>query len=1127
MAMIRRYAGEAILAVACAVLVVFVMKGGERAGGRDSRPGRRGESWSETDARARAVEQWRRLPRALGPTDGFAAGAGALASPSPGAVSGTIWTAIGPGRIDEPDCCYAGVAFQANGRVNSIAVDPDNASTLYLGSAGGGVWRSDDGGSTWRPLTDQQISLGIGSSHAIAVDPNHPNTIYAGTSNFALLAQSQPRPFDLSQSKGILKSVDGGASWVVLGSGVPSGNTGNALATFSNTDINTIIVDPADSNRLYAAAGRSVPGGLYRSLDGGSTWTQAPSGSGFAESLALDTSSPLATRVLYAGLNGTGVLKSSDGGQSWVPVLTGATPAVASAGAGTFGKVIVALAPTASPPNPAGQVIYVTLFVGSQGFVFENTNGGSSASWVQKNAQVIGPSSPDFLTLGGSAFSDMVVDPASPGDGVSDVLYWGGFSQYVSTDSGATFTEIGQIHGTHGDAQTFLVVPNPSGPSIVYAGDDGGIWKSEDQGATWTGTNQPGSDPTVNAGGLQIATLYALAVKQDAGASVTIGGAQDSGMLRSTGGIVWTGTSNDGIDVVFDQVAAGTAYSVQNGCGGDCLLKSTDSGGSWFDITPATIPVGQRATFRNRLAVDPSQAGYLYVGGSAGGVFQTIDGGATFRSLGTPAPGMYVSALDVAPTSSTNLVIAANNPFVAAGSVPNKVFVTTNALAATVTFVDVTRNLPTRFVTRVAFDPNDATVIYATLAGFGTSTPGSPGHVFRTTIGGSVWTDISPAVDIPVNALALDGTSSPTDLYIGTDLGVLRGSPAGGPSWVVIDDLHLPNAAVSDLELNLQAGVLRAATWGRGVFELASPNGPAVALAPLALEFGETCAVTGANRTLDVANVGTAPLTVDSVGRVAGSTDFTVVPPPSTPLSIAAGGHVGFTAHFTPASAGSQSALLQVRSNDPGAAIVDVPATGALETTPPTLVCPVPVTVECTGPAGASASFSATATDNCAVASIGCPASGSTFPLGTTPVSCSATDTAGNVSTCSSSVHVVDSTPPVITAVAASPDTLWPPDHRMVPVSLSVSVTDVCDPAVTATCHVTGVTSNEPIAGPGGGHGPPDWEITGALTVNLRAERAGGGSGRVYRLTVQCTDASGNATTGFATVAVPHDRGRR
>jgi len=1124
MAMIRRHAGEVILAVACAILLAFVVSPGGRTGRRTIQEARRGESWTDKDARARAVEQWKRLPRALNAIRWPAAGAGALPSPSPGVVSGTVWTPIGPGRIDEPDCCYAGVAFQANGRVNSIAVDPTNASTLYLGSAGGGVWRSDDGGSTWRPLTDQQISLGIGSSHAIAVDPNHPNTVYAGTSNFALLAQSQPRPFDLSQSKGILKSIDGGASWVVLGSGLPSGNTGNALATFSNTDINTIIVDPADSNRIYVAAGRSVPGGLYRSLDGGSIWTAAPSGSGFAESLALDTSSPLATRVLYAGLNGAGVLKSGDGGQTWVRVLSGTTPAVAAAGASTFGKVIVSLAPTASPPNPAGQVVYVTLFVGSKGFVFENTNGGSSASWVQKNAQVIGPSSTVFQTLGGSAFSDMVVDPASPGDGVSDILYWGGFSQYVSTDSGATFTEIGQIHGTHGDAQTFLVVPRPSPPSVVYAGDDGGIWKSLDQGVTWTGTNQPGSDPTINAGGLQIATLYALAVKQDASASVTIGGAQDSGMLRTTGGSVWTGTSNDGIDVVFDAVATGTAYSVQNGCGGDCLLKSTDSGNSWFDITPATIPVGQRSTFQNRLAVDPSHAGYLYVGGSAGAVFQTTNGGGMFRSLGTPAPGMYVSALDVAPTSSANLVIAANNPFAPAASVPNKVFVTTNALATTVTFVDITRNLPTRFVTRVAFDPNDATIIYATLAGFGASTPGGPGHVFKTTIGGASWMDISPAVDIPVNALVLDGTSSPTDLYIGTDLGVLRGTSAGGSSWVVIDDLHLPNAAVSDLELNVQARVLRAATWGRGVFELASPNGPAVALAPPALEFGETCALTGADRTLDVSNVGTAPLTVDSVARVAGSTDFTVVPPPSTPLSITAGGHAEFTAHFTPTSAAAQSALLQVRSDDPGASIVDVLVTGTLETTPPSLVCPAPVMVECTGPSGATASFSATATDNCAVASVGCPTSGSTFPLGTTPVTCTAADTAGNVSTCTSSVHVVDSTPPVITAVAVSPDTLWPPDHRMIAVSLSVSVTDACDPAVAETCHVTGVTSNEPIVGPGSGNRSPDWAIMGALSVDLRAERTGGGSGRLYRVTVQCADASGNAATGVATVAVPHDR---
>jgi len=190
----------------------------------------------------------------------------------------------------------------------------------------------------------------------------------------------------------------------------------------------------------------------------------------------------------------------------------------------------------------------------------------------------------------------------------------------------------------------------------------------------------------------------------------------------------------------------------------------------------------------------------------------------------------------------------------------------------------------------------------------------------------------------------------------------------------------------------------------------------------------------------------------------------------------------------------------------------------------PSVTCPAPVTVECTGPAGAPATFSASGADNCPAVTTACvPPSGSTFPLGITAISCVATDTSGNLSAaCASSVTVADTTPPTITSASASPSVLWPPNHRMVPVAVAVSVTDVCDPTI--ACHIISVTSNEPVIGPGSGNKYPDWQITGPLTANLRAERAGGGSGRVYTLTVQCTDAAHNGATGTANVMVPHDQ---
>jgi hypothetical protein len=115
-----------------------------------------------------------------------------------------------------------------------------------------------------------------------------------------------------------------------------------------------------------------------------------------------------------------------------------------------------------------------------------------------------------------------------------------------------------------------------------------------------------------------------------------------------------------------------------------------------------------------------------------------------------------------------------------------------------------------------------------------------------------------------------------------------------------------------------------------------------------------------------------------------------------------------------------------------------------------------------------------------------------------------------------------DVTAPVVTAIGVSPNTLWPPNHKLVPVTVALAATDACS-AVTSA--IASVTSDEPVNGLGDGNTEPDWVVTGALTLLLRAERSGLGDGRVYTIGVTSTDASGNATTSYATVLVPHDQG--
>jgi uncharacterized repeat protein (TIGR01451 family) len=159
-------------------------------------------------------------------------------------------------------------------------------------------------------------------------------------------------------------------------------------------------------------------------------------------------------------------------------------------------------------------------------------------------------------------------------------------------------------------------------------------------------------------------------------------------------------------------------------------------------------------------------------------------------------------------------------------------------------------------------------------------------------------------------------------------------------------------------------------------------------------------------------------------------------------------------------------------------------------------------------------------TDNCLGTTVSCsPPSGSTFPRGITPVNCTATDSGGATASCTFSVTVNDTEPPAVSNPSASPIMLWPPNHTMREVIVNYTATDNC-PGLNC---VISVTSSEPINGTGDGDTSPDWEIVDANHIRLRAERAGTGSGRVYTITVTCTDTSGNSTIKTATVVVAHN----
>jgi hypothetical protein len=822
-------------------------------------------------------------------------------------LNGTVWVPIGPSPIDQG-------AITANGQVTAIAVHPNNSNIIYIGTAWGGVWLTKDDGATWTPIFDRAPSLGVGEPGGIAIDPVDASIIYVGTSN---RDGSQFSGDSTQPPAGLFKSTDSGGSWVRLGSGYPSSAPSNANQFF-NQIINIVIVDPANHLVVYLASNT----GVFVSHDGGLNWTQGALPGGDVRSLDIDLTSAAATRILYAGVTSRGVFRSNDGGLTWTSILSGATTVVATelntAGtpggpARSVGKFIVALAPPTSPPAPGGiRVLYATIEgrplnrpplatdapdpIG----VFRSTDQG--LTWTLQtphNAGISPGVGMPLNTQGGYSFY-MAVDPASPGDGINDIIYFGAVGQARSTDSGVTFTG---LSGLHADTHTWAFAPQPGPFSIVYCGNDGGIFKGIG-GTAFT---------SLNAGGLQTALFYNLDVKRDATASVTLGSLQDNGNVTNAAPAVfptWTmGVGGDGFDIAHDGQNATKVYARSNAN----IFRSTNDGNSYVGISPPWPPT-EAGTYLAAVAADPTTDGTVYVSSKLN-LWQSTDSGATWPKK-VPIPGT-ASEVDVAAINNNNVVVA----------VGGRVLVSTNALGA-YTLTDITRNLPGRFVARVAFDPNDPATIYAVLGGL-SGFPG--GHVFRTTLAATAWTDISPPLDLPFNAIALDGSETPTTLYAGTDFGVLR-SVDGGANWSVLDDIHFPRAPV--FELVFHQGELRAATFGRGVFSFVKPTGPAIAVdLQDNLAFGTVCRGSTHYLTIEVSNVGATDLVITSVQRLMGSTDFTVLANPGTPLSLAAGEDIEFTVAYSPTgAAGPEIATIRIITNDPNAPIVDLMATGSLGT---------------------------------------------------------------------------------------------------------------------------------------------------------------------------------------------------
>jgi len=681
-------------------------------------------------------------------------------------LSSTAWTPIGPGPLQASN--------QVSGRIAGIAAHPSRASTIYVAAAGGGVWKTTDGGTTWAPVTDLKKTLCMG---AIAIGTSVQATIYAGTGE-------ANNSTDSNFGRGILISTSAGRKWSL--------STGPSNA-FDRLTTSQIAVDPTDARVAYAAMADfgfnglfGANTGVWKTTNSGTTWintTTTIDSSNPWSAVVIDPANP---QTLYAavgyilGAATNGVYKSTNGGASWT-LLTAGPKGLAA------GRIAVAVAPSNS------QVVYVTASgngnPGSSSFgtlykIMRSDNGG------QTFTDLTG-STPNFMGDQGWYDVVVIVDPSN-----SAIVYVagqaGGNSVLRSTNSGASWTDI-STGGSSPHVDHHALVFNAHGK--LLDGDDGGIYRLDNPSpASWTDLN----------GNLQTIQFEGIGL-HPTDPNKAIGGSQDNGTSVYTGSLLWTETDGgDGGFAKFSRTNGARAYHQipVESFGTNFFRRSDDGGVTWVTKTSSIAADVNHQNFYAPFVVDPGNGGRVLYG--TNNVWETTNGGDSWTALsqvglnGWNASGVNVDALGLAP-STVNTIYAAPN---------GHIFVTVNHGAAwTEHSISGTPH-----VQDLQVDPGNSQIVYAVISRFNSS-----GTVFRTTDGGTTWTNISGNLPKePVWSLQIGSVSG--TFYVGADDGVYATTNTGS-TWSRFGT-GLPHAQVFQIELNSSLHILGAGTHGRSMWEI-------------------------------------------------------------------------------------------------------------------------------------------------------------------------------------------------------------------------------------------------------------------------------------------------------------------
>jgi hypothetical protein len=704
-------------------------------------------------------------------------------------LNATGWTALGPAPINHGQ---TNGNLAVSGRIDGVAGDPTNADILYVASAGGGVWKTTDATAanpSWTPVTETQptqITTGI------AVAPSNPSVVYVATGD----GDGTVGYF----GRGILKSIDGGSSWTLL-----SDN-----GTFNGQTVQRIVVDPTNANTVYATVGAyfddgaygTLPtaAGVYKSTDGGTTWTNTTSGIAPSQPWSSVIMDPMTPTTLYAatsnlysdypGGTANGVYKTINGGASWS--LVGGLPSGTA-----VGRISLALA--AGAPGTV-YMCYATTTDFALAGVYRSIDAGGS--WTN-----VTPGPPQNQVFGaagagqGNYDNVISVDPTD-----ANVAYIGGSFQTAvirTVDGGTTWTTVGDnqgltVPGPHGDLHAMAYDAN----GRLLTGTDGGLFAYIRSTNTWGTLNGSAA-----SGGLN--TIQAIEVAlHPTDPNVAFVANQDNGIARFNDSLGWSLPSGggDGGAVSVDPNNPGNVYFIYSG---NDVRRSTDGGTTFFPASAGLPPGG--FNFYPPMVIDPGNTSRLLFGANS---VYTSTNAAGWSVLGTN-PGIgTIDAIGIGASSGSTIYVGGSNNSTGVFSV--RVSTDDGASWGGVTPPGGTR----RFVD-FAVDPVDSAKAYVV----NNSLTGT--HVWRTGNSGASWTAITGTglPDEQFQSIAFDagptGASADDRLFVGTVGGVYASTnfTSASPTWTRFG-AGLPNVVVRDLKIAPATGILAAGTYGRGLWEI-------------------------------------------------------------------------------------------------------------------------------------------------------------------------------------------------------------------------------------------------------------------------------------------------------------------